>query len=114
MGGSADVIQYGIPIVYDVSRLLDYLSSSFHSTLTHGADGRCVVSEFQPAPVAAGHATHASERKSVASPPCPSATMFCCFVTVVLIRILSATLLRRTLPGDRLTVCSRSRASVMQ
>jgi hypothetical protein len=36
----------GFPIVYNVSHLLDYLSSCFNSTLTHVADGRCVVSEF--------------------------------------------------------------------
>jgi hypothetical protein len=80
MGGSAGVVQYGIPIVYDVSHPLDYLSSYFNSTLTHVADGRCVVGEFQSAPVAAGLASQPSARKSVASPPCPSAThvlLFC-------------------------------------
>jgi hypothetical protein len=44
------------------------------------ADGRCVVSEFQTVPVAAGLASQSNVRKSAASPPCPSAThvlLFC-------------------------------------
>jgi hypothetical protein len=103
MGGSAGVVEYGIPIVYDVSHLLDYLSS----TLTHVADGRCVVSEFQSAPVAAGLASQPSARKSVAPPPCPSATHVLLFCNG---SADSTHTVRRTaaqlLPRDRLTVLS--------
>jgi hypothetical protein len=107
MGGSADGVQYGIPIAYDVSHLLDYLCSCFHSTLTHVADGRYVVSEFQTAPVAAGLANQSSVRKSAASPPCPSATHVLLFCngsadSTYTVRHTAAQLL----PGDRLTVLS--------
>jgi hypothetical protein len=107
MGGSAGVVQYGMPIVYDVSHLLDYLSSCFNSTLTHVADGRCVVSEFQSAPVAAGLASQPSACKSVAPPPCPSATHVLLLCngsadSTYTVRHTAAQLL----PGDRLTVLS--------
>jgi hypothetical protein len=78
-----------------------------NSTLTHVADGRCVVSEFQSAPVAAGLASQPSARKSVAPPPCPSATHVLLLCngsadSTYTVRHTAAQLL----PGDRLTVLS--------
>jgi hypothetical protein len=71
------------------------------------ADGRCVVSEFQTTPVAAGLASQSSVRKSAASPPCPSATHVLLFCngsgdSKYTIRQTAAQLLL----GDRLTVLS--------
>eukprot|EP00884_Botryococcus_braunii_P008953 jgi/Botrbrau1/18059/Bobra.0062s0045.1 len=107
MFSNCSVIQYGIPVLYEVGHLHDFFSSCCQSFMTHYVDGHGVCRKFQTSPSVSDLASPVFQCKSDASSSFPASTshvvLFCessnreCTVSQLVTQLL---------PDTRLTVLS--------